>query len=442
MKNEQQAIVILGATGDLAGRKLIPALDALFSRGKLCSDLLVIGSGRKDITLEDFRKRFSISSEFSERLFYHIGIQGLRRFIQEQTEGDMRRIIIFLALPPQTYTDVIEELETEGFGDESLLIVEKPFGRNLETARELNNRLTRRFKETQIFRSDHYLAKEAVQNLLIFRFANSLFEPAWNNRYIESIQINAFEEIGVGSRGVYYDAAGCIRDMVQNHLFQLLCLTTMEPPVSIEAEEIRNQKLNVLKCVNIEDVRRGQYRGYRNEKGVDPHSDTETYVEMKLRIDNYRWVGVPVYLRAGKATHRRGTEIGIRFRPLPRILFNREGRLVPNRIIIKVQPAEGIVLDLASKVPGMDNTISMSKMSFCYRQSFNGEIPEAYQKLLMDALQGDRTLFISDRETELSWRILDPVLDKGRLFNYKQGTCPETRYPDVWFDFGEYTSVC
>lgn len=440
MRKESKAIIILGATGDLAKRKLIPALNTLFSQGNLSPDSVIIGSGRREITDADFRRRFTLTQPFAERLFYYRGLIGLREFVQ--TKGSFGRIIVFLALPPETYGATAEQLARGGFGEETLLIIEKPFGRNLETAMALNSSLTVHYRETQIFRSDHYLAKEAVQNLLIFRFANTLFEPAWNNRYVESIQINAFEELGVEERGSYYDSAGSIRDMVQNHLFQLLCLTAMEPPVNIDAEDIRHQKLNILKCLKVEEIRRGQYRGYREEKDIAPDSNTETYVEMKLRIDNNRWAGVPVYIRTGKATNRRGTEIGIRFKPLPKILFNKEGQVTPNRIVIKVQPAEGIILDLSSKIPGMDTTISTTKMAFCYHDSFDQEIPEAYQKLLMDALEGDRTLFVSAEETELSWRVLDPFLDGGDLFYYKRGTCPETLYEDVWLDFDKYKEIC
>lgn len=439
MEKESKAIIILGATGDLAKRKLIPALNTLHDQGVLSPDAVIVGSGRREIATKDFRDRFSLTPDFSRRLFYHQGLAGLKGFVQ--SKGDFKKIIVFLSLPPAAYAPTMEQLAREGFGEEALFIIEKPFGRNFETAKALNRDLTTHYRETQIFRSDHYLAKEAVQNLLIFRFANSLFEPAWNNRYIESIQINAFELLGVEERGAYYDSSGSIRDMVQNHIFQLLCLTTMEPPVSVDAENIRNQKVNILRCLEVEEIRRGQYRGYRQEKDIAPDSNTETYVEMKLRINNNRWTGVPIFIRTGKATNRRGTEIGIRFKPLPKILFNRGGDIPPNRIIIKVQPTEGIILDLASKIPGMNTTIGATKMTFYYRDAFDQQIPEAYQKLLTDALEGDRTLFISSEETERSWRVLEGVLDKGELFYYDRGSCPETPYENVWLDFEKYQDV-
>ena len=439
-QKEAKAIVILGATGDLSKRKLIPALNTLLVQGKISPRSIIVGSGRKAMSHEDFRRRFDLTGGFEDNLFYHQGLAGLKEFILSR--GEFHRIIVFMALPPETYAATAEQINRAGFGDETLLIIEKPFGRNLETARALNQELTVHYHETQIFRSDHYLAKEAVQNLLVFRFANALFEPAWNNRYIESIQINAFEELGVEDRGQYYDQAGSMRDMVQNHLFQLLCLTTMEPPVSTDAEDIRNQKMNILKCLKVDEVRRGQYREYRREPGIRPDSQTETYVEMKLRIDNNRWADVPIYIRTGKATDRQGTEIGVKFKPLPRILFNKKGEVVPNRIIIKVQPSAGIILELASKIPGMETSITTTNMTFCYHDAFGEEIPEAYQKLLMDALEEDRTLFVSAQETETCWKVLEPVLDRGDLFFYDRGTCPETRYPDVWFDFSKYGGVC
>ena len=440
MTAEKAAIVILGATGDLAGRKLIPALDLLYQQKNLNDGTVILGSGRRPITDNEFREKFSASDEFKQRLFYHQGISGLKKTLDAR--GKFTRIIVFLALPPETYERITAELASEGFGEETFIIVEKPFGRDLETARHLNRTLTAHFREDHIFRSDHYLAKEAVQNILIFRFANSVFEPSWNNHYVDSIQINAFEEIGVEDRGAYYDNAGSIRDMIQNHLFQLLCLVTMEAPVSLDSEDIRNQKINILKNLRVVSCSRGQYEGYRNESGIRKDSDTETYAEMELRIDNYRWAGVPIYIRTGKATDRKGTEIGLKFKHLPEILFNREGELEPNRVIIKVQPAEGILLDLSGKIPGMNMEIVGTKMAFCYRESFNQKIPEAYQKLLMDALNGDRTLFVSAGETEAGWEVIGPWLDRGELFIYRRGTCPPSSYKGVWIDFSQYAGFC
>jgi len=440
MPFSSSAIVILGASGDLAQRKLIPALQRLHLQGSLEGLTAIVGEGRSELTTETFRSKFTSSDGFSALLSYHQGISGLRQHVQSR--GSFSRIIVFMALPPAIYGATAAELAAEGFGEESILVVEKPFGHDLESARQLNRDLARHFDERRIFRIDHYLAKEAVQNILVFRFANSVFYPVWNSRYIESIQINASEEIGVEGRGAYFDDAGIIRDMVQNHLMQLLCLVTMEAPATLDAEEVRCQKLSILKSLRVADCRRMQYRGYHQEKGVTPGSATETYAELKLFIDTFRWVGMPIYIRTGKALDRRGTEIGVQFRGLPRLLFNREGQVEPNRIVFKIQPAEGIVLDLSSKAPGDGVRLTDTSMKFCYRDAFEGEIPEAYQKLLLDAIRGDRTLFISAEETELSWQRLAPALGAGDLGYYDRGTDPASQLCGDCIDFGKYASVC
>jgi len=434
------AIVILGASGDLARRKLIPALAKLYEKGAIDSSSLIVGTGRTPFNNNSFRARFNISTEFSELLYYHRGISGLRQFIKKK--GSFSRIIFFMALPPSVYSATAEALLKDGFGQESILIIEKPYGHDYKSATKLNTQIKSFFDESRIFRIDHYLAKEAVQNILVFRFANSLFYPVWNSRYIESIQINAFESIGVGNRGAYFDKAGIIRDMVQNHLMQLLSLITMEAPVSLDAEDIRIQKINLLKALSFLECYRYQYDGYRDEKGVAPDSSTETYAELKLLINNFRWTDMPVYVRAGKALNRKGTEIGIRFKTLPRLLFNEKGDILPNKIIFKIQPAEGIILDLSSKIPGSDMRITNTNMNFCYRDSFDQEIPEAYQRLLLDALKGDRTLFVSAEETELSWKKIGNFLDRGKLKVYQKGTVPESSFDIEWIDFEKYGSVC
>ncbi|MBA7677777.1 Glucose-6-phosphate 1-dehydrogenase [subsurface metagenome] len=440
MSISNSAIVILGASGDLARGKLIPALAKLYEKGDIDSSSLIVGSGRSSFNNETFRSRFDILKEFSELLYYHRGISGLKRFIMQK--GSFSRIIFFMALPPSVYAATAEELSREGFGEESILIIEKPYGNDYNSANKLNVEIKSFFDESQIFRIDHYLAKEAVQNILVFRFANSLFYPVWNSRYIESIQINAFESFGVENRGAYFDKAGIIRDMVQNHLMQLLSLTTMEAPVSLEAEDIRVQKISLLKAVSFSESYRYQYNGYRDEKDVADGSTIETYAELKLSINNFRWIGMPVYIRVGKALNRRGTEIGIRFKPLPRLLFNEKGDIPPNIIIFKIQPAEGIILDVSSKIPGSDMRITNTNMNFCYRDSFDQEIPEAYQRLLLDALRGDRTLFVSAEESELSWKKIGDFLDKGEVKIYPGGTVPESSFNIEWIDFEKYGAVC
>lgn len=435
------AIVILGASGDLAKRKLIPALSRLYEKGEIDPGSMVVGSGRSELSHEAFRSRVDVCGDFAERLHYHRGTEGLWELLSDQ--GGFRRIIVFMALPPTAYASAARELAEEGFGEETTLIVEKPFGYDRDSARSLNGALTTHFHESQIFRIDHYLAKEAVQNILVFRFANFLFSQVWSSRYIDSIQINAFEQIGVEDRGAYFDGAGIIRDMVQNHLTQLLSLLTMEAPVSLDAEEIRAQKINVLKTLRVSESRRFQYRGYHEEKGVAQGSRTETFAEMKVFIDNQRWYGMPVYIRTGKGLDRKGTEIGVTFKPLPRILFNEDGAVRPNRIIFKVQPSEGIIVDIESKVPGGEMKLQNTSMAFCYRDAFDEEIPEAYQKLLLDALSNDRTLFVSAEETEVSWEKFDPFLDPdGELEYYQRGEAPAPVLTDEWIDFGRYESVC
>ena len=440
MAVQKSAIVILGASGDLARRKLIPALARIYEKGDIDEGSVIIGSGRSEFSDEEFRSRFDVGDSFGRLLRYHSGIKGLKSYIDSL--GSFAKIIFFMALPPKVYARTAEELSSEGFREETTLIVEKPFGYDYKSARELNDNLTKHFDESQIFRIDHYLAKEAVQNILVFRFANSIFYPTWNSGYIESIQINGFESIGVENRGDYFDGAGMIRDMVQNHLIQLLCLIAMESPVSLDAEEVRAQKLNVLKCMQVEETYRSQYKGYLDEAGVAENSITETYTEMKLCINNFRWTGTPVYIRAGKALHRKGTEIGIKFRPLPRLLFNNQGSVPANIIIFQIQPSEGIVVDLSSKIPGIEGKITRTNMKFCYSDSFSEEIPEAYQKLLLDALRGNRTLFVSAEETELSWKMVEPFLDNGELQMYDKGIIPKSKLDLDWIEFDRFCPIC
>lgn len=435
------AIIILGASGDLARRKLIPALDSLKQAGRIGKGCVVVGSGRKEFTDDEFRKHVGSPDAISSLLYYHAGLKGLRDYLT--TLGKFKTVIVFFSLPPKVYADTAVALRDEGFGDETRIIVEKPFGYDLESARELNLRLSEQFEEHHIFRIDHYLAKEAVQNILVFRFANSLFYPVWNSGYIESIQINATEEVGVGSRGAYFDGAGVIRDMVQNHLMQMLALLTMEAPVSLDPDETRTQKINILKTLEVVRYSRGQYEGYRSEPMVNPESTTETYAELELRIRNFRWEGVPIYIRTGKALARKGTEIGIRFKKLPQLLYNAGGNLDPNRIIFHIQPTTGIVIDHTVKVPGTDRDIAQSQLDFCLSDAFGPPVVEdAYQRLLIDALAGDRTLYVSAEETELAWRVLSKVLDQGSLFLYRQGELPESPLGIDWIEFSEYKGNC
>lgn len=435
----ESAIVILGASGDLARRKLIPALDSLLQEDRISANCVIVGSGRKDFSDEEFRAHVGASETIAPLLRYHTGLVGLRHFLSEI--ADFKTIIVFFSLPPSVYADTAAALRADGFGEETRIIVEKPFGYDRKSAEELNRRLSEQFSEDRIYRIDHYLAKEAVQNILIFRFANSLFYPVWNAGYIESIQIEAAEELGVESRGAYFDGAGVIRDMVQNHLIQMLALLTMEAPVSLDPEDIRTQKINILKTLEVLRYRRGQYEGYREEDTVNPESTTETFVELEMRIRNFRWEGVPIYIHTGKALGQKGTRIGIRFKKLPRLLYNATGDLDenPNHIIFHIQPTTGIVIDHAVKVPGTDRDIAQSRLDFSLSEAFGTALSaDAYQRLLMDALAGDRTLYVSAEETELAWGVLDDVLDNGDLFLYRRGLMPDSPLGIDWIDFEAY----
>ena len=434
------AIVILGASGDLARRKLMPALNTLFEKGEIDRSCAIVGSGRTFFTDDEFRSRFEAAGDFSSLLFYHQHTPGLREFIA--SKGNFSRIIVFLSQPPLAYESSIKELADDGFGKETVIALEKPFGYDYDSACKLNKTLLGCFKEEQVYRIDHYLGKEVVQDILVFRFANSLFYPQWNSSYIESIQINAIESEGVGERGRYFDGAGIIRDMVQNHLLQLLCLLTMEAPVTLGADDIREQKISILRSMEIVSCNRFQYEGYRSEKGVSADSSTETFAELSLRINNFRWQSTPIYIRTGKAVHRKGTEIGVRFKSVPKVLYNSSGDLNENTIIFKIQPNEGIVLDLSTKIPAKDKALASAHMNLCYREAFCAPSPEAYQKLIREILIGDRTLFVSALETETAWQLVNGFSDRGALGFYPKGELPCGDHSVKWIDFDSYSGVC
>ncbi len=440
MDTKNTAIVILGASGDLAQRKLLPALKILYGKGIIDDTNTIIGSGRTAFTHEEFRKKFGLEGAFSKNLHYHSNIPGLKAFIKEK--GSFERIIFFFSLPPSVYASTARALIDEGFGQESSIIIEKPFGYDYESARVLNAELHKYFDENRLYRIDHYLGKEAVQNILVFRFANAIFEPLWSSRYIESIQINAFETLGLEGRAAYFDNSGIMRDMMQNHLMQLLCLMTMEAPISLGADDIRSQKTDVLRTMKIEACHRYQYEGYTLEKGVKDDSNTDTYSEIKFSINNFRWTGTPIYMRTGKAVNRQGTEIGIRFRAVPKLLFNEGGDIPHNQIIFKIQPNESIFLNVSGKVPGADDKIESTRLKFFYREAFKEQIPEAYQKLLTDVLRGDQTLFVSAEETETSWKLFQPFLDNGEVNLYRKGKVPRSFFDVDWINFEDTGSLC
>jgi glucose-6-phosphate 1-dehydrogenase len=473
--------VIFGASGDLTKRKLVPALYSLMRDRLLPSPFNIVGVARREISDDTFRQQMreavdkyarrrpvedALWKSFSEGIFYVSGTfedpatyQKLKKRLaeiegQRDTGGNR---VYYLSTPPSEYPIIVKQLggaaliNRERSGPFTRVIIEKPFGHDLESARALNKEVHEVLREDQTFRIDHYLGKETVQNILVFRFANGIWEPLWNARYIDHVQLTVAEAIGVEGRGGYFEQAGILRDMVQNHMFQFLCLTTMEPPVAFEAEAVRDEKLKVLRSLHplpatpeelAKLVVRGQYGrgfvngqemiGYREEQGVAKDSNVETFVALKLQIDNWRWAGVPFYLRAGKAMPKRVTEIAIHFKRAPHMLFGQRsrGRLddEPNVLSIRIQPDEGISLKFFSKVPGPTMEVLPVPMEFRYGTSFGAEPPEAYERLILDCLLGDGTLFTRGDEVEASWAWIDRIekawkaLPAPKFPNYAAGT--------------------
>ncbi len=458
-KSEPCIITIFGATGDLTQRKLIPAIYNLTRDGSLHENTVVVGFARRPKTDEQFRNEMkegiekfsrtkpldaSVWKKVSEKLFYHqstfedpAGYQKLAERFQQldkQFNTGGRRLY-YLSTSPTEFTTVVNNLGEAGLGNIDpfsptawrRVIVEKPFGRDLKTALDLNANIARVFDEKQIFRIDHYLGKQTVQNMLVFRFANGMFEPVWNRNHIDSVQITVAEAIGVEGRGGYYETSGALRDMIQNHLMQLLTLTAMEPPAALDGNSIRDEKVKVLRSIQPltpEEVARrtvrGQYqaatiggkdaKGYREEERIAPDSQTETFAAVKLLIDNWRWKGVPFYLRSGKRMPRQGSEICIHFKPAPGVLFGADGRhLAHNILVLRVQPNEGMSLLINAKTPGTVTKIVPARLEFSYDVAFGSYSPEAYERLLLDAIHGDSTLFIRNDEVEGSWKIIDSI---------------------------------
>lgn len=453
-------VVIFGASGDLTARKLVPAIFNLGVDNLLPGEFHLIGFGRKPIEDEKFRTIMdSAINEFSRRplnqeiwdrvrqhMTYHAGgydeaaaFESLAAKI-DAIEAEMGREVqrlFYVSTPPSVFEPIIENLGSSGMASKhvdtkyaSKVIIEKPFGRNLESARALNTSINKVFDESQVYRIDHYLGKETVQDLLVQRFANSIFEPMWNREYVDNVQITVAESLGVGSRGGYYDTSGALRDMIQNHTMQLVALTAMEPPVSLDPESIRDEKVKVLKAIQpLElkaeggDVVRARYskglvngepvKGYVDEDGIPDTSSTETYAALRLSINNWRWKGVPFYIRSGKRMPRRASEIAIQFKRPPGILFS-EGQkfdVAPNTMVIRIQPDEGVTLVMNSKIPGLETRTQPVKMHFRYATTFGSNTPEAYERLILDAMVGDSTLFIRGDETEASWKLVTPILE-------------------------------
>jgi glucose-6-phosphate 1-dehydrogenase len=465
-------LVVFGASGDLTRRKLLPAIYRLSRDQRLPARFSIVGVAREEFGDEGFKKEFAdslrefagvtdgdeVARSLTERMHY-IGGDFANPAIYQQLAARLEAIdksggvLFYLAIPPGAYPNVIEQLGAAGLSKASdtgwrRIIIEKPFGTDLQTARELNRIVHRHFDEEQVFRIDHYLGKETVQNLMVFRFANGMFEPVWNRRYIDHVQITAAETVGVERRAGYYEGAGALRDMVQNHLMQLLSLVAMEPPIAFTAESVRDRKMDALLSVQpLGDghVVRAQYRGgwvtggevpaYRAEPGVSPASTTETFVAMRVQLDSWRWAGVPFYLRTGKRLPKRTTEIAIQFRRPPLQIFKRvsQSSVAPNLLIINVQPDEGISVRFEAKLPGTRMQLAPVMMNFRYGTAFGGAVPEAYETLLLDAMLGDSTLFARHDFVESSWALITPVHERwraeapGELPTYEAGEwgCPE-----------------
>jgi glucose-6-phosphate 1-dehydrogenase len=442
-------IIIFGASGDLTSRKLIPALFRLDSIGLLPEDCHVVGVSRTEYTSETFRQHiepkvreaFTGAGEtwypgswnrFARRLHYVPGdaaqaggVHALGEWLKKREGDNGGDRLYYLSVSPELYPQIATQLGEAGFATEEegkgfrRLVVEKPFGHDLESAREVNQQLHAHFRERQIYRIDHYLGKDTVQNILVFRLANTMFEPLWNRRYIDHIQITVAEKVPVGKRGGYYDTSGVLRDMFQSHLLQVLTMVAMEPPSRISSDRLRNEKVKVLDSImvpTVEEARHnmalGQYAGYLSEPGVPKTSRTPTYAALKLQVENWRWKGVPFYLRSGKDLRNRYSEVVIQYRDPPFQLFPQTPGNEPeaNRITIVLQPNEGIRLSFQTKVPDIDGSKLQSRdLFFDYKSAF-GSLPEAYERLLLDALQGDSSLFMRSDEIERSWEIIDPFI--------------------------------
>jgi glucose-6-phosphate 1-dehydrogenase len=466
-------IAIFGATGDLTKRKLIPALYNLFLDNHLPTQFRVVAVGRQSDheafvntmfeSIAKYSRRGAADpvkwKEFTSRLQYIVGDfqdQTLYKKLKKIIDEDEREYkcecsrIYYLSVPPSIFSRISDGLGSVGLSqarDRDRIVIEKPFGRDLESSEELNEHLLASFQERQIYRIDHYLGKETVQNMFAFRFANALWEPIWNRRYVDSVQITVAEDVGVESRGGYYETSGALRDMVQNHLLQLMTIVAMEPLVGFEANEVRNKKVDVLKAVRPLGAQephtyavRGQYgpgtyggelvTGYRQEQGVDPLSSTETFVALKLYIDNWRWQDVPFYLRTGKRLPRKVSEIVIDFRPVPHQMFPRGSTdsFDSNRMVINIQPDEGISLRFQAKEPGAGMRLRTVSMGFDYTEAFHAQSREAYETLLQEVIVGDPALFMRDDQERIAWQIVQPLLDywsstpASNFPNYLAGT--------------------
>lgn len=444
--------VLFGATGDLTRRKLAPALYALHRDNLLPENFAILAYARRDkddnafredikAAINEFAPKMPTSGpewdSFVSRLFYQKGefdktegFKGLKARLDtlDKECGTPCNRLYYLAIPPEQYETVIGHLgkaglskPPDGGGTWTRVIIEKPFGYDLNTSHQLNSALLAHFSEDQIYRIDHYLGKETVQNILVFRLANELFEPLWNHKYVDHVQITVAETIGVEGRGNYFDEAGMARDVLQNHALQILSLVAMEPPVSLDPNAVRDEKVKAIRAIRPVDKSdvskatvRGQYAGYRTEPGVKPDSTTETYVAMRLFVDNWRWGGTPFYVRAGKAMPTRVTEVAVQFKSIPQVLFAKMKResVTPNVLVIRIQPDEAIHLLIGAKEPGPAMNLKPVDLHFTYKEAFpNAQIADAYERLILDAVRGDASLFARGDEVEAAWALLTPVLE-------------------------------
>ena len=476
---EPCGLVVFGASGDLTKRKLVGSLFQLYRRGLLSEKFYFVGCGRKELSDEDYR---AIAREviadaggsdkevdgFLERVYFASGnydeinfYRNIKARLAELDEkfGVPGCHIFYLAVPPDLYGMIANNLGAVGLNEpggclckgQPRLVIEKPFGRDLESAIKLNDEICRDFDESQIYRIDHYLGKETVQNILMFRFANAIFEPIWNRNYIDHVQITIAESLGVEHRGGYYDKSGAVRDMFQNHMMGMLSLVAMDAPTSFKADDVRDEKVKLLRAIRTlkidelaENVVRGQYSaggdmpGYKDEEDIAKGSQTETFIAAKLFIDNWRWKDVPFYLRTGKRLAKRVTEIAIIFKSVPHSMFASVGldEMPPNVLVLKIQPNEGIQLSFQAKRPGSKACMSTLTMNFYYNEVFGTAPPEAYQRLLLDCMVGDQTLFTRQDDIEVAWRLLTPMLKaweigEGNLFEYPAGAETFTAADDL-----------
>ena len=452
---EPCVMVVFGATGDLSHRKILPAIYNLRRAGLLPQETTILGFARRPYTDEQYRAEMRVAVEkfsrnpvepalwddFAEGLYYQSGLfddpEGYRNLVDrieqiDSARGTRGNILFYLATPPSAYPEIVANLGSVRLHDESQgwarVVIEKPFGHDLDSAIDLNKRLMEVFDESQIYRIDHYLGKDTVRNLMVFRFGNGIFEPLWNRRYVDHVQITVSEDLGVEGRGAFYEEAGAARDILQNHMMQLLSLVAMEPPIAFEADALRDEKVRVLRAIDTDwseerirrSVVRGQYTagwvadtkvvGYRDEEEVAPNSTVETFVALQLEVQNWRWADVPFFLRTGKRLPRRATEIAIQFKQPPLRLFKESAsEPEPNLLAMRIQPDEGILLRFAAKVPELGLDVRSVNMDFTYGSSFMQDAPEAYETLILDAMLGDASLFTRADEVEAAWSIVTPL---------------------------------